>query len=343
MHGAKERGYKKHGTALFVSILISISIFALPSFPVHAATLKLSPTSGSYVVGDVVTVTVLVSSQEEFNAASGAIEIPSDVLRPVSISKDGSVVDIWLQEPAVDGRGHVLFEGLIIDNFFSGNGKLFSINLEVLGEREVSLAFVSGLVLASDGLGTNVLDQFENATLTLLGGPPQAAPEAFPATLAIPLEEARLADIESLLAPRVLSYSTEVNTIDELTIQGITYPNSLVYVDLLLDGNDKVEQYTTVSDAGGNFVYQHDRAAASLPVAGVFEAVHAFFQTGSARFWLRVENGDLVSEPTQAFEVSVASFGFGVLGSLFVIAANTLIFIGAGFFVYARIRKRHVV
>jgi hypothetical protein len=117
-----------------ISLGIPLIFFSLGIFfvfgifsSVEAAYLSVSPASGSYSVGDSFSVSVLVSSSDQaVNAVSGSLIFPADKLQVVSISKTGSVVNFWVQEPAYSNSAGTLdFEGVILNPGFTGVGGLF--------------------------------------------------------------------------------------------------------------------------------------------------------------------------------------------------------------------------
>gem|GEM_PF-949940 len=149
-------------TLLFFS-LISVNL-AL------AANLKLSPTGGYYQVGDNVTVTAqIVSPEESTNAIYGVINFPTNKLQVTSISKTGSVVNLWVQEPTYsNSTGQITFEGAILNPGFTGEaGRIITINFKAKNAGQVSVSFSDGSILANDGQGTNILKKLTPSSFTI--------------------------------------------------------------------------------------------------------------------------------------------------------------------------------
>ncbi|MGC9067194.1 MAG: cohesin domain-containing protein [Minisyncoccia bacterium] len=149
---------------------------------VEAATLFLSPASGSYSVGQTFTVTVYVSSTDQaMNATSGMIAFPADKLQVISLSKIGSIINLWVQEPSFSNdNGTINFEGVVLNPGFQGsNGKVITITFKVKTIGTASLSFDSSTVLANDGQGTNILTNIGKANY-VLENPPRTpiAPQA---------------------------------------------------------------------------------------------------------------------------------------------------------------------
>ena len=120
------------------------------------------------------------------NAASGVVIFPSDKLDVLSVSKTGSIFNLFFQEPSFSNReGNILFEGIVLNPGFTGDGKLLSATFRVKATGNADLSFFSGSVLANDGLGTNILSNLGRADLTLSAGA-ISAPEEIVAPSSLP-------------------------------------------------------------------------------------------------------------------------------------------------------------
>jgi hypothetical protein len=154
-------------SCLFVFIFVWFSV--LPS-AASAASLYFSPSSGSYSVGQNLSIGVYVSSPDKaMNAASGVINFSKENLQLVSLSKSGSIFSLWVQEPSFsNSEGTANFEGIVLNPGFTGNsGKILTLNFKVLKPGKANLSFYSGSVLANDGEGTNILNNLSTASFDL--------------------------------------------------------------------------------------------------------------------------------------------------------------------------------
>jgi len=171
---------------LIFFVLATVFFIVLPA-TAQAASLYFSPSSGSYAVGSALSVSVYVSSADQtMNAASGIVSFPQDKLEVVSLSKSGSIMSLWVQEPAFSNAlGTVNFEGIVLNPGFTGSGgKIINITFRVKAVGTANLNFSSGSLLANDGQGTNILTSLGNASFSL-GIAEPAAPEAeIPPTVA---------------------------------------------------------------------------------------------------------------------------------------------------------------
>ncbi len=159
----------------FIIVSLAVAGFAHSA---DAAVLKVSPGSGSFAKGTTFTVGVYVeSSDKAINAISGTLIFPIGDLQVVSISKQGSIANLWVQEPAYSNfDGTVDFEGVVLNPGYQGAlGKIISVTFRVgsgVGVKSsTSVSFRAGSVLANDGEGTNVLSNLLGGTYTLTNAP----------------------------------------------------------------------------------------------------------------------------------------------------------------------------
>jgi hypothetical protein len=155
------------------------------AFPVaaQAADLYFSPSTGDYAPGDQFTVGVYVSSTDQaMNAASGVYSFPADKLEILSVSKGGSIMSLWVEEPSFsNAAGTGRFEGVVLNPGFTGaGGKILDMSFRVKAAGSATLRFTDGAVLANDGRGTNILQALGTATFSLRGPEPPGAEPAAP-------------------------------------------------------------------------------------------------------------------------------------------------------------------
>lgn len=151
---------------LFASLLL-VFLFAQVA---QAASLYISPSTGSYSVGQSFSVSVYVSSSDQaMNAASGTISFPTDKLEVTSISKSGSVITLWVQEPSYsNANGTVSFEGIVLNPGYTGAaGRVITVNFRTKSAGSAVVTFSSGSVLANDGQGTSILSGLGSASYSI--------------------------------------------------------------------------------------------------------------------------------------------------------------------------------
>jgi len=153
---------------VFFSVLFSCLFVFLPIFTILAADLYILPSNKDLNVGDNLNIAVYVDSVDQaMNAVSFRISYPEDLLRFVSLSKTGTIINLWVQEPK-GGNGEVFAEGIVLNPGFTGSrGKILNITFKALNSGKADINFISGAVLANDGLGTNILKNMKGGSYAI--------------------------------------------------------------------------------------------------------------------------------------------------------------------------------
>lgn len=152
-------------------ILLLIVIFLLNFLitnVVLAASLYISPATKDVNVGDSFTLVVFVNSADQaINAVSGEISWPGEMLKLVNFSKSQSIIKFWVKEPEVLSN-QISFEGVIFNPGYTGNnGKILTLNFRALRGGTAEVKFSSGMVLANDGQGTNILSGINGSKVVI--------------------------------------------------------------------------------------------------------------------------------------------------------------------------------
>lgn len=147
----------------FLPVIIYFGFFA----NVNAASLNLSPNTGNYTVGDTVTIRMTVSSNSSINAISANIKYPKDILSLSSVSKSGTVISLWAQEPDFRTPGTVTFEGVMLSGYTGNSGTVVTLVFKTKAVGIAEIKFSSASVLANDGEGTNILNNFSSSAITV--------------------------------------------------------------------------------------------------------------------------------------------------------------------------------
>jgi len=142
------------------------------------AALSIAPESKKFGVGEEVVVSVMLTARTKINLVDLSLEYPSDKLEPVSVSKENSLANLWIEEPSIaDNSGVIQITGGIISTEgFSGKGKLFTVTFRAKSEGTLRLVLTNASVLAHDGFGTNVLDVLSSAEYQILESPVERSP-----------------------------------------------------------------------------------------------------------------------------------------------------------------------
>ncbi|MBU1036897.1 hypothetical protein KKF32_02585 [Patescibacteria group bacterium] len=160
-------------TRKILAFLLSLLVFLtfVPSLVAVDVSLYFNPAVASYNVGQSFSVSVFVSSSDQaMNAVSANIFFPKDKLEVTSLSKGGSIISLWVQEPSFsNSTGSISCEGIVLNPGFKGTaGRVITINFKVKSAGEAILSFSSGSVLANDGSGTSILSALGSAKYILI-------------------------------------------------------------------------------------------------------------------------------------------------------------------------------
>lgn len=171
---------KKKAKSIFVVLLLIFLGFS-PVF-VKAASLSISPSSGTYEVGETITVRAMVTSDSPLNAISGSILFPPSSFSVQSVSKSSSILNFWVTEPTSGkSSGVVRFEGVTLGGFYDRTGTVVTVSLKALNVGTAVVTFQNGQVLANDGEGTDITGSFGGATFNIIPAtkaPPKETPPA---------------------------------------------------------------------------------------------------------------------------------------------------------------------
>lgn len=139
-----------------------VSVFLISVSSVFAADLAVSPSTGSYSVGQTFTVTVrALPNGDNVNAVESTLSFNPAVLSVVSVAKTGSAFSLWTTEPTFSNSAGTIQFGGGSPTPFTASSNLVTITFRTVAEGAGALTFKSSSVLAADGRGTDV---FKNAT-----------------------------------------------------------------------------------------------------------------------------------------------------------------------------------
>ncbi|MDD5251424.1 MAG: hypothetical protein PHT12_02200 [Patescibacteria group bacterium] len=162
-------------------ILLTVLLAWLAPFAASAATLYVSPASGSYGLEGTFSVNVYASSLDQaMNATSATIAFPPDKLEVTTLSKEGSIFSLWIQEPTISNADGVInFKGVVLNPGYMGAaGKILTVTFKAKAISTAAVNFSSARVLANDGKGTDILKGTIGATYGITAVAAVPAPSA---------------------------------------------------------------------------------------------------------------------------------------------------------------------
>jgi hypothetical protein len=143
-----------------LSILSAFVVLASLVPHLYAANITLSPSSVTTNVGKTFSVDIMVSSNvDAINAVSADLSFPHDALQVMSVSKKGSFINLWAEEPSYSNtKGTVSLEGVALNpGFNKASGKVVTVTFKAIQAGNVTVSVTSGSILANDGNATDVL------------------------------------------------------------------------------------------------------------------------------------------------------------------------------------------
>jgi len=147
---------------LFLFILVA-------PVPVLAAEIFFGTHTKEIGLGQQFEVGVLLNTQgQEVNAIGGKILFPADALELKVIYDGGSIVNFWVQKPALRQQGEIDFSGVTPGGIEDSNGFLFSLVFLTKAVESVILSTEEELILLNDGKGSVVTIQRAPATLRII-------------------------------------------------------------------------------------------------------------------------------------------------------------------------------
>lgn len=152
-------------------------VFLSDTRDVFAAGIQIKTDRANYSVGDTIRAKVIVNSDSSINAVSAKISFSKDLILLSSISKTGSIISFWAQEPAFSNiTGQVDIEGVILNGYYGNSGDVITLVFKAVKEGKANIALSSASVLANDGTGTDIFSK-NLTSLSLNIGPSVKVPE----------------------------------------------------------------------------------------------------------------------------------------------------------------------
>ncbi len=142
-----------------------------------AASLKITPASGTYEVGALVDVSFLLDTGgDAVNAVQADIQFPADKLQVVNPVASTSFISVWVTTPTYSNTdGTLKFQGgLPSPGIKTSGGVISTVSFRVKAAGRATITFAStSKVLRNDGEGTNILSSTGTADFTLKVPPPE--------------------------------------------------------------------------------------------------------------------------------------------------------------------------
>ena len=149
-----------------------------------AATLYLSPSSGSFLVGSTFTVSVYLNTNGgNINTVWTDLRFPPDILQVASPTTGNSFITEWLTPPNYSNQqGLISFRGGIPGGISTSAGLVSSVTFRTISTGKAKIEFGdASKILLHDGLGTDILRNRIGGEYQVLVPPPEG-PKVFSPT-----------------------------------------------------------------------------------------------------------------------------------------------------------------
>ena len=169
--------------SLLIIFLIGLFFFVVPH--AEAAILRLSPATGSFILGSTFDVSIILNTQSmPVNTIAVELRFPPDKLQIANPSLGRSIIQIWANPPVFSNEeGRIYLVGAVPSPGINiSEGVVQSLTFRVVAPGEAKISFGDqSQVLANDGQGTEVLKQTSPAVFRLIL-PPAQGPKVFSPT-----------------------------------------------------------------------------------------------------------------------------------------------------------------
>ncbi len=150
---------------LFLCVLVSRNVYAAD------ATLFVSPIVGTYISGDIFTLSVQVSSAgQSINAIEGKLQYDPKELEVIGVDSATSIISSWTDPPAfTNERGEISFAGLLATSTVVDRGEVLKFSLRAVRTGAVHVYIGTGAAIhAADGTGGNILTALSGGTYNIV-------------------------------------------------------------------------------------------------------------------------------------------------------------------------------
>lgn len=119
---------------------------------------------------------IFLKTEEPLNAIEGKINFPIDLLELQNIEDGNSVINLWLERPAVNKTGEIIFSGITPGGYMGDKGLIFSMIFLVKQEGVGTLDIHDTRVLRNDGTGSEATLTIASFDIAVFKGAPAEIP-----------------------------------------------------------------------------------------------------------------------------------------------------------------------
>lgn len=152
------------GMSAFIAFgLVGLNSINQPETP--GASLAIQPAVHDFSPDQTFSVNVVVNAEVPINAVEATLLFEPDKLEAVEVSKDGSIMLLWVEEPSFsNASGTIKFVGGLYGGFTGQEGKVIGAVFKAKNPGIAKISLEEAKVLAHDGKGTDILRKTAGAT-----------------------------------------------------------------------------------------------------------------------------------------------------------------------------------
>ena len=157
------------GIALLAAV-VGTTVTQLGEKAEPARGVAVSPRDGLFSAGDEIPFTITFSSADAVNVVEGAIRLSGTDAIFKSVSRDGSLIAVWVREPVLDiRRREIHFSGGIPNPGFTGDGVVLKGVIAAQKPGKVVISTAGTNVFLNDGYGTRLTLAMSSAEYGVFG------------------------------------------------------------------------------------------------------------------------------------------------------------------------------
>lgn len=147
-----------------------LTFFCVPLIRAEAATISVFGEKKIFGAGEEFTLDIKVDTEDlGINAAQATVNFPISILELVSVDKQGSVFNFWVEEPLIaNENGTLKFIGGTAKGVSGSSLQILKLKLKARGAGEATINIGEAVVTASDGRGTNVLSEIKGINIVVV-------------------------------------------------------------------------------------------------------------------------------------------------------------------------------
>lgn len=153
-----------------LTIALSVACLSISTSAFAASNLTLVSDVKTASIGQQFSVSLLLDTEENINAAQGIVSFSPSVLQMISVDNTNSVFNFWVEDPTISNDvGTMSFVGGSSKIVNGKKLKILTMKFKAVGIGSSNIKFSNGVVTADDGVGTNVLSNVTEASVSVSG------------------------------------------------------------------------------------------------------------------------------------------------------------------------------